>query len=168
MSNNTKIYLIIILLFTTTISGFMLYQEKKNNQWQYEGFLNRFYFELMDTISLIDSTVSKDLDEDRLTKNLININNNLERLHLSLDIANRSIHTDIRRHTRLFAHHPVTQFAENGQLDEDEKRYLLGIKEFLESIHKGLYSEETNQENPNISIEEFNEIIENSTNSIVK
>lgn len=166
--NTVKNYLVIILLITTISSGFLLYQEKMNNQWQYEGFLNRFYFQLTDTISLIDSTISKDLDEERLTRNLINIDNNLERLHLLLDIANRSIANDIRRHTRLFVHHSAIRFSENGKLDEDEKRYLVGIKEFLESIHEGLYSEETNQENPNIRINEFNKIIEDSTNSIVE
>ena len=41
----------------------------------------------------------------------------------------------------------------------EELSYLEDLKKDLETIQMGLYSDETNQENPNLSIHRFNEII---------
>ncbi|MCD8501993.1 MAG: hypothetical protein LRY71_10350 [Bacillaceae bacterium] len=52
----------------------------------------------------------------------------------------------------------VAPFLEDGKLDDVEVAVLEWVKQDLEQIRQGLYSEETRQEDPKITIDTFNEI----------
>src|SRR5699024_2472412 len=64
--------------------------------------------------------------------------------------------------SHIFSSHPINHFADNNTLAEEELSYLEDLKKDLETIQMGLYSDETGQENRNLSIQRFNDIIRGS------
>lgn len=56
----------------------------------------------------------------------------------------------------------VPPFGEDGQLDENELNLLKTMRKYLVNAKEDLYSPQTKQENSNLTLDEFNEIILNN------
>lgn len=153
----------LLSVIAVVIMGIFLYEEKKEEARQYELFLNHFYHELDMTISSIYSVLTLEPElrkkEGILTEILYLIEKRLERTGLQLEAGNYFVNSEIRTETIYFIHRGIPSFGEDGEIDETEKEYLKNLKNELELIRKGMYSKETGQENSNLTIEEFNELV---------
>ncbi|MEN2766067.1 hypothetical protein [Ornithinibacillus xuwenensis] len=173
MSQNTMVkiknYILLISVILVVIMGILLFQEKKESNKQYELFLNHFYHELDLSISSVDTVLSLTPEtkkkEEGLTEILYQIEKRVERTGLILETGNNLLNNEIRTETNYFIHRGIPGFGEDGEIDESEKEYLKTLKNELELIRKGMYSEETGQENPGLTIKQFNELIFKVTNN---
>lgn len=152
------------------------YRLGKERQW--ELFLNHLYFFIDRSISVIDQLIENPNEVDRLEEQIKLLERNL----LEADA--------IVRYCRLFLDddlypgdffrgasdllygvtmtgivnaelHPI---GEEGRLSEADISILNTIRGNLDYAKQEMYSEETNQENPNITRAEINEIILNHLN----
>lgn len=156
-----KTYLLIIISFALIITGTQLYQEKQESKRQYESFLNHFYFELTSAIQSLQSVLEQPLEGKDLEQALLHVEQDLERTDFMLEAGSYFVDRDIG-HTSIFSNHPINQFADDHTLTNEEVHYLENLKKDLDSIQMGLYSDETEQENPNLNIHAFNDIITGS------
>jgi hypothetical protein len=154
-----KSFLLVILSVALIITGFQLYQNNQESQRQFESFLNQFYFKLESAISSVDSILEQPSEGNDLEQSLLQLDRDLEQTDLILNAGYRLIDREIYGHTFLFSNHPINHFADNNRLTEDELNYLEDLKKDLKTIQMGLYSDETGQENRNLSIQRFNDII---------
>ncbi|GAB3790258.1 hypothetical protein [Virgibacillus kimchii] len=155
-----KTYLLIILSLVLIITGVQLYQANQESQRQFESFLNQFYFKLESTISSLDSVLEQQLEGNDLERALLQLDRDLEQAALILNAGNLFVDRAIGSH--IFSNHPINHFADHNTLTDEELHYLENLKKDLETIHTGLYSYETGQENPNLSVHRFNDIIKGS------
>lgn len=158
---NIKNYLLIILSFALIITGVQLYQEKQESRRQYELFLNHFYFELTSAIQSLHSVLETPLEGNELEQALLHVEQDLERTDFMLDAGSHFANRNIG-HASIFSDHPIMQFADDNTLTNEEMRYLENLNKDLDTIQTGLYSDETKQENPNLSIHAFNNVIRGS------
>ncbi len=154
-----KNILLVFLSIGLIITGFLLYQEREENNNQYKLFLNKFYDNVNLTLSYMENDEYTELEEGSLTKYMTELGMRLEKTNMTLEAGRSFVSRDIPMNKFTFFTLPVHQFAENGELTAEEMRYLEFLEEKLTSIQSQLYSEDTGQENPNISVEEFGEII---------
>jgi hypothetical protein len=157
-----KTYLLIILSVALIITGVQLYQSKQESQRQFESFLNQFYSKLEAARRSLDSVLEHELEGNDLEQALLQVEKNLEQTDLVLDAGGHFVDREIFSHMSIFAYHPINQFADNSTLTDAELRYLQNLKKDLETIQNGLYSNETGQENRNLSVQHFNDIIRGS------
>jgi len=158
--NKTKNVFLIFITIGVFISGFMLYQEKVQNQRGYELFLNRFYNELTPAINDIEVLLyEKDMDEERFNDRIVILETRLAKLDSILDLGSATLSYNIQDQPSF------TQYAdlENLYENEDNQKVLRGLKEVLFLVQKEMYSEETKQEDPNLTVDEFNQIIQKGT-----
>lgn len=149
------------MLLALIFTGVQLNKEKKENKRQYELFLNRFYIAVERPITLIDYVLEEAPEERELERSLLRIEHELEKADELLDAGCTFASLDIG-YTQIFTRHPIVQFADGDELTNEEKQYLKDLKEDLQSIRIGMYSDETEQENPNISPYAFKEILRGS------
>ena len=163
-----KTYALIFLVILTIVGCVKFYNDKQEEGSKYESFLNAFYFELSRINQVIDLTLTAEPEEgidekQRLSSLLYSIDNRLERIVLIIDLGNRWVDKDIysnRFHLSVFNNREyLPGFAADGILDNDERLFLETLRSELESIRSGMYSEETKQENPNLTIEQLNKLI---------
>src|SRR5690625_2996069 len=155
-----KTYLLIIISLVLIFTGVQLYQEKQESQRQFESFLNQFYFKLESTINSLGSILEQPLIENHMEQALLQLDRELEQTDLILNAGNLFVDREIG--SFIFSNHPINHFADNSTLADEELSYLKDLKKDLETIQMGLYSDETGQENSNLSIHRFNEIIKGS------
>ncbi|MFD1363134.1 MULTISPECIES: hypothetical protein [Bacillaceae] len=154
-----KTCLLILVGFALVVTGVLLYQEKQESKRQYEIFLNHFYHELTSVMQPLDSILEKSLEGKELEQALQQVEQNLEATDRVLNAGSLFVDRDIASHVSFFSNHPINQFADDNTLTNEEVQYLENLKEDLDTIQMGLYSDETGQENPELSIRVFNDII---------
>jgi len=162
LTDRLKNYLLILLSIAVIISGPMLYEEKVKNNREYGRFLNQFYHELDITLSQIDFLLSSYEGDENfdLGYNLSLLDKRLERTHLTLESGNNYVDSEIRTQTYFFMNRiKIPRANDDGELGKNVKEELESIKEGLEYMKVGLSSEGTEQENKNITVKEFNEIL---------
>src|SRR5690625_412232 len=150
-----------IMLILLIVTGVQLYKEKKENKKQYQLFLNRLYVTVGSSISQIDHVLREVSEGRELERSLLRIEHELEKVENLLDSGRLLASLEIG-HTQIFSQHPIVQFSDDDKLTKEERQYLKDLKEDLQSIRIGMYSEETEQENPNLSMEAFNDILSGS------
>jgi hypothetical protein len=158
-SGKIKTYLLILVSLALIITGVQLYQENQESKRQYDLFLNQFYHKLESAMSSLDTVLEQPLEGNDLEQALQHFEKNLEQTDLVLDAGGRFVDRQIYSHMSIFANHPINQFSDNNMLTDVELQYLENLKKDLETIQTGLYSDETGQENPNLSVHRFNDII---------
>src|SRR5699024_2630970 len=156
-----KNYLLVIIFIALVITGVQLYQERQEDKRKYEWFLNQFYFELTSSVQSLQTVLEKPLRGKGLEKALLLVERNLERTDSVLDSGSNFVDQNIG-HTSIFSNHPIMQFADDNTLTNEEVRYLQKLKKDLDTIQTGLYSDKTGQENSNLSVRAFNDIISGS------
>jgi len=154
-----KNILLVLLSIGLTISLIFLNKEEEEDRNQYEGFLNRFYMELSPTIDTIEWLLSNEKDKtDEAYQTRVSIlETRLAKLYTILDVGDATLTYDIH-HNFTFA-----LYAHYEDINEKNKKYLKELKEVLLFVQKEMYSEETRQEDPNLTVEEFNQIIDEGT-----
>ncbi|UCZ54867.1 hypothetical protein LGQ02_09030 [Bacillus shivajii] len=166
--NKAKNIFIIGLSIALIISVFMLYHEKLENkkeyESQYESFLNRFYFNLSDAKAELDVILTDDIEGEHLKRSLIVVESKLNELYAILDLGNATVNRGIRKQdTFLQYSNTVSNFAENDTLTTIEEDFIEGMNKVLTVVENGLYSEKIGQEDPNLTIDEFNNILKEGT-----
>src|SRR5699024_8929713 len=92
---------------------------------------------------------------------LHHIKRHLEKTDFVLQAGRHFVNPNIHSHSSIFANQPIDQLGNDGTLAAEEMHYLKDLRNDLALIKKGLYADETGQENPNFSVDAFNEIIRN-------
>ncbi|WP_062108076.1 hypothetical protein [Bacillus niameyensis] len=160
-----KDYTLIFLVILLVAGGFKFYDEKAEERRRHESFLNNLYFELMRSVHVIDLTLSFDPETDaneNLTGLLYSIEDRLQSIELTLKLGQHWVDKDIhsaRFQLSFLYREDIPGFSKDGVLDNSEKLYLETLRDELESIREGMYSEETKQENPNLTIKQLNKLI---------
>ncbi|TFJ93229.1 hypothetical protein [Lentibacillus salicampi] len=154
--------LLIVISLALIITGIQLYQEKQENNRQFELFLNHFYFELTDIIRSLNAVLKEPMEGKELEHALLAVKDGLERTDFMLEAGSDFADRDIHAHPSFFSNHPLGQFSDDGMLASEEADYLEDLKNDLDTIRSGLHSDESGQENPDLSIRAFNNIINGS------
>ncbi|AOM83877.1 hypothetical protein [Salisediminibacterium beveridgei] len=159
MQNKEKIktYALILLTICFVITAPMLFQAKMEDRRQYEAFLNEFYANLDNTLYSIEYFLS---EEEKGVTTLASIEHNLETTHLLLRMGDKTVNSHISAQPRFFAGRITQHPNDEGTLTEEQQSELEKVREGLQYMKEGLYSEETGQENKHLSAKEFNAIIE--------
>ncbi|WP_202078729.1 hypothetical protein [Caldalkalibacillus salinus] len=121
--------------------------------------MGHFYSELNTTLSTVEYVSSSPETDEQLLTSLMRVDEGLKRTNLMLEVGSSFINTDISSQPFFFMHRIHHQVNEDGELDEHQWNELKKVKDGLEYMKNGLYSEETGQVDKNISIQEFNQII---------
>lgn len=170
------LYLLIILIFI--VISFQYYQEVKEEERQFKTFLNHFYFSVDKSIVRIDRLIEKQPRGDELDESIHELERKLLEADTILSNGRSFLDNEIYK-TRFFLESTyflygfrmigtdsfeVTALGEDGQLDEEELNLLRTIRKYLAKTKEEMYSSQTKQENPNLTIDEFNEIIRRNLN----
>ncbi|MDR5659857.1 hypothetical protein RH915_10185 [Serpentinicella sp. ANB-PHB4] len=155
--NNLSI-ICIVLIIALTITSLMLVNEKIHNRRGFEGFLNEFYFINRSLSHRLESVLEQ---EEVSNEQLAKLSREFKKVYVALRTADRLLKDNINDGffdlINLGAYQ-VDEMIFSANLDSTRED-LIKIKEKILYIKENLYSEETGQENRNLSIEEFNNII---------
>lgn len=173
-----------IASFISSNAGMKYSSNQKFNQDR-KKYLNQFYFQLNNTIYLLSSiddweesihntdiTVNpyRQLLSDLQKMEALNgqaawyMTNDEDSLFLkslseSFRLIKNSIGSGVTSNNQLLC----ADFLEDGNLSKNEVSFLVSLKQELESMKANLYSEETKQENPNLTMKELSEAIKSFT-----
>ena len=162
---------IVILFVTTSILSSLYNQQVKENEEQRERYINQLYFAIDRSIFRIDTLLEN--NEDALELDIRHLASELSEADAIIRYGNMFLDRDLYRsdffsHASNFLHGvnltgtvtaEVPPMGENNQLSEDDLKLLNTIMGYLENAKQAMYSEQTKQENPDLTIEEINEII---------
>ena len=162
---------IIILLIVTSILSSLYYQQAKESEEQRERYINHLYFAVDRSIYRMDMLLEN--NEDSLENDIRNLATELSEADAIIRYGNLFLDRDLYRSDffRYASNYlygvnmtgtvtaEVPPMGENNQLSEGDLKLLNTIKGYLEKAKEAMYSEQTKQENPNLTIEELNEII---------
>jgi len=155
-----KTYALILLSGVLVIIFSLHFQKINEDKRQYEAYLNEFYAHLDSTVQSVQYLLSNTEEMD-ITGNLMSIENNLETTNLLLRIGDRTVDSNINSHPRFFVGRITLSPAnDDRRLTKEQRSELEKVQKGLEYMKEGLYSEQTGQENKDLSAKEFNEIIE--------
>lgn len=153
-------FLLVVISIALVITSVQLYRAKQENKRQYKTFLNQFYFTLDETIESVDYILDEEsLEGDDVKDALARVAQDLDATQLALDAGSRYVDHDIYAIESIFRRQPISQFAMNDELMTEEEQYLKNLKSDLSAIHEALGLDETRQENPHLSVDEFNNFI---------
>ncbi|TFB19546.1 DUF1741 domain-containing protein [Filobacillus milosensis] len=152
-----KTITIILLSITLIITVPMLNHEKQEDEEQFESFLNEFYHHLDLTLMAADNILESPEDIEDWDYHLKKLRHHLDQTSLVLETGNRFIDWDIQIESYFFKY--VSNFSADDEPTEEQLAELENIRDALQYMKDGLYSEETGQENKDLSIDQFNEII---------
>ncbi|MCD8502822.1 MAG: hypothetical protein LRY71_15610 [Bacillaceae bacterium] len=134
-----------------------------------ELFLTIFILQLIEWYEDIDEIIDNNEDIDTLVFNFNRLHEHMQKadqlLYYSSAFINKEIYYYFYFKNLEFygswisvIHKLCSPIFRRWKLDEVEIAILEWVKQDLENIRQGLYSEETRQEDPKISIDKFNEI----------
>ncbi|WP_216827386.1 HMG-box domain-containing protein [Alkalihalobacterium elongatum] len=165
--------IIALLVLTLLILSYQYYVGVKENDQQWKTFVNHFYFAIDNSIFAIDHLLENEYTSKNLEGKVRKLEKELLRADAIISHGNSFMNNDLYR-SNFFLE--ATYFlyginmtgtitvelppmGENGVLEERDITLLRTIRGYLESAKQGLYSEQTKQENPNLTIDEVNKII---------
>ncbi|WP_138420840.1 hypothetical protein [Aquibacillus sediminis] len=154
-----KTYALILLSVILVITFSLHFQKINEEKRQYEAYLNEFYAHLDSTVYSVQYLLSNREEMD-ITGNLMNIEHNLETTNLLLRMGDRTVDSNITSHPRFFVGRIMPNpLNDDGRLTNEQRSELEKVQKGIEYMKEGLYSEQTGQENKDLSVKEFNEII---------
>ncbi|RPF52232.1 hypothetical protein [Aquisalibacillus elongatus] len=160
---------ILVIAFGIIFNQYKQVLDERERQW--ERFLNEFYFALDVAIRSIEAVLNNEdqIEDQRLEEQLNELSTYLIKSGTILEAA-QDFHDHDIRNTQFFqvAADSIPTVAElkgespldGDSLYEQERELMKFIHITLTEGKQLLYSEETGQENPNLSVDEFNEIIQ--------
>jgi hypothetical protein len=169
-------YIIGVTLLITGIFSFLYYQEVKEEQRQWETFINHFYHSISKSKDRLDALIEKQPKNEKLEPRISLLEREISTAETILDHGHSYLDRDIYYGFHLFK--PFSSFlngikyssngtvrlelppmAEDGRLDDKEVTLLIALRDILIEAREAMYSPVTGQENPDLTVEEFNEII---------
>jgi hypothetical protein len=155
--------------------SYIIYQQKQEEKQQWSLFMNHFYHSIGRSIQWLDTLIEKQPEEDHLIQVLHSLDKELltaETILLSGRYVNRDIYSD-HHHFSSFSHllfgikHrrngsvllDLPPMAIDDKLDDKEVALLKTMKNNLTELKEAMYSPKTKQENPNLTIDAFNQLI---------
>lgn len=159
MKKQGIIWVIVVLLIFLIGTSILLYQEHETDKRAFQSLLNRVYMEVdssLHTLSLIsENSGTDDAYVERLFINLEVRLNNITTLLAFTDRTVDDTNFPNGDFARIAAYTSVEEYGEEA--------YVNRVQELLTHIKKAMYSEEHNQEDPTLTPETFNTIIEDAT-----
>jgi len=157
--NQGVIWVIVVLVMFLIGTSVLLYQEHEADKRAFQILLNRVYMEVdssLHTLSLISE--NSGADDAYVERLFIDLEVRLNNITTLLAFADRTVE-DTNFPNGDFARIAVYTNVE----DYGEEAYVNRVQELLMHIKEAMYSEEHNQEDPTLTPEEFNTIIEEAT-----
>lgn len=164
-------YLISIMTIILCVTSYLYFKEYKEEQRQFDLFLNHFYNSLDMSITRIDTLLEGNLEGKELNEAIDRLENDLLKTNTIVDNGYNFLSHDIYP-TNFFQNASsflygvkmsgefyVPPLSEDDQLDEEELTLLKTLRGYMVDAKNALYSSKTNQENPNLTMSELKEII---------
>jgi hypothetical protein len=177
-------FILICFCITSFITGMKYSSNRKLNQDR-KHYINHFYFQLDNTIHLLSSVDdwegsihNTDVTVNPYRQLLTNLNamkalneqgawymTNDESSYFLLGLTEsfRLIEASVGGGISLNNQLLCDDFLKDGILSKNEVLFLISLKQDLESMKKNLYSEETKQENPNLTMKELSKAVKTFT-----
>lgn len=164
---------IFILVIILGVISSLYYQGVKEDDRQRQLFINHLYFSIDRAINRIDNLIENKYENEDLENNIRSLEKELLEADAIVGYGDMFMDGDIYR-SYFFLHASnflygvnmtgtvtaqVPPMGKNGELTESDLTLLNTIKDYLENAKQEMYSEQTKQENPSLTIEELNEII---------
>ncbi|GEM02025.1 hypothetical protein SAMN05421839_1153 [Halolactibacillus halophilus] len=160
MRNQSIIWVIVVLVMFLIGTSVLLYQEHEADKRAFQSLLNRVYMEVDNTLHTLSLISENSTADDAYVERLfINLEVRLTNITTLLEFAELTVDdTDF----------PNSDFARIAAYtsveDYGEEAYVNRVQELLTHIKEAMYSEEHNQEDPSLTPEAFNTIVEEATN----
>ncbi|MCA0984344.1 hypothetical protein LCL89_09825 [Halobacillus yeomjeoni] len=162
-----------VIIITLSIFTYHFYQDVQAEENEWKTFVNHFYFSLERSIRKIDYLIEKNPEGAELEQDIRLLNEELLKADGIIDNGRYYVSwslgpTDFFEYASMFLHGlkltgetkgEVPPLAEDDQLDEQDVKLLVTIKEYLAKAKNDMSSKETGQEDPEITPEELNGII---------
>lgn len=157
--NKGVIWVIIVLVIFLIGTSVLLYQEKQQETQVFRSFLNRFYVEVDKNLHITSLIIEDDTADDAHGERIfVILEVSLNKMTTLLDFVDLTVDS---------ANFPNGDFAViasyTSVVDYGEEAYVRRVKEMLTDIKKAMYVEEHDQEDPNLTPEAFNTIVEEAT-----
>jgi hypothetical protein len=161
----------LLLFLVSVFINWSYFKEKQEQDRKFQIFLNHYYISINDSLYSINTLLdSEQSSKEEVKSELIMLSERFKRFAYISSLAayyagahpSGSNLFELAANVIMFGtqHNgeQIHPFIENDQLRKSEIVFLTEIKKHLEYIHAQLYSEETGQENPHLSKEEFSHI----------
>ena len=163
------LFIIILLLIIGVMLG-QNYRTAKEQSQKREVFINHLYFSMGDMIHTLNILIEQNPSNEKLEEHISNLHQHLlygdalvQSAHLFLE--NEFYGTSFFKYSAHFLYGinmqgvaEIPPFAENNKLDEEERAILKTIKDSIETAQLKMHSEETGQENPNLTFKQLSDI----------
>jgi len=157
--HNGIIWVIVVLSLFLIGTSVLLYQEEEADKRAFQSLLNRFYMEVdssLHTTSLL--TENSTADDEYVESLFISLEVRLNKITMLLDFA------DLAVDDTNFPNGDFARIASYTSVEDyGEEAYVKRVQEMLTDIKVAMYSQEHNQEDPNLTPGEFNAIVEEAT-----
>jgi hypothetical protein len=164
IKNQGIIWVIVVLVMFLIGTSVLLYQEHEADERAFQSLLNRFYMEvdssLNTTSTIIENSPADDEYSERLFINLEVRLNNITTLLEFADLTVDGTNFPNGDFARIASYTSVEDYGEDA--------YVKRVQAMLTNIKDAMYSEEHNQEDPNLTPDEFNTIVEEATDQAWK
>ncbi|MGI8314284.1 hypothetical protein [Halobacillus mangrovi] len=165
------IYVMLFFIVVLGLGSYQYYQEVKEESREFDIFINHFYFSIDDSLTKINNILEDKPEKGELKEALRFLEQDLIRTHTIIQGGRNFLDYDIPNTyffyetTYLLSGYTTngTSYAapmnQDGKLDEKETQVLETYRDHLTDAKEAMYSQETMQENPQLSIDDVNEII---------
>ncbi|MBH0231425.1 hypothetical protein [Halobacillus yeomjeoni] len=164
----------VVVLTLSIFSYIYYYQDVQEEKKEWKSFVNHFYFSVERSIRSIDAMVEHKPQDEVLKEHIKRLNQELLKADVILEDGNYYVNdlitkTNYFQDLTLFLYGinlrgdidaEVPPLAEDDRLDEQELKLLRTLKGHLSEAKREMYSKETGQENPDMTISAFNQIVE--------
>jgi hypothetical protein len=164
--------LFIIILFISLVINYNYLQELEIEKSNYQVFIDQIYSEINHVLISLEEITSEDFDEDSIEESLDELTIYLVRLDHSLQKSSIFINgvnskginlAELIEETinqgQVYNNLKIHAFAEDHSLNNQEVRFLLSIRDYILETKNLLTSEDTGQENSQISKSSLNNIL---------
>lgn len=169
--------IVTILCVTTLIGGlftYRYYEDQKEKERNWERFINHFYVSLNRSYTGMDRLIANRYEGERLEVAIENIEQHLIQTQVILESGSAFYNGSIHSNTNFF--YEMTELLdgieagekikerfppidEDGRISERELQVLTVIRNRLKLGRDALYSEETGQEDPDLTVGDVNQVI---------
>ncbi|MFA9558254.1 hypothetical protein ACERII_13180 [Evansella sp. AB-rgal1] len=171
--------IICILVIFLGVFSSLHYFGVKEDERQRQLFINHLYFSIDNSIYYIETLMENNNGNESLEYYIRALEKNLLEADASIRYGNMLMDSklypsDFFRHASNFLYGvsmtgsvtaDVPPMADNNELTEIDLALLNTIKGYLENAKQEMYSEQTKQENPSLTIDELNKIIATHLNN---
>ncbi|WP_188206375.1 hypothetical protein [Alkalibacillus aidingensis] len=165
-----RVFMVVLVLVVGMLS-YQFINQYKEEQRQWELFLNYFYFAHEHSINRIDYLIEMQPKDDDLDAFLRETDRELRKANSVITYGRTLMNNDLYISkfflnaaeflygVNFYPGPEVPPMNENGMLDDDDLALLETIRDYLSEAQEELHSNLSEQENPDLSLDEVNDII---------